>query len=248
MAIRLNKYIADCTGISRRNADALITEQAVLVNQKPALLGQTINPDKDNITLHGKRLLPQKKLYVIFYKPAGYLTSRSDPGGRRTIYDLLPEKYHHLDPVGRLDRDSSGFLMLTNDGFLLQTLTHPRYEHEKQYRVRVNKSLTPQVLEKLQAGVLLEPEHKKAVSQVTSVEDLTTVTLTLKTGMNRQIRRTFMALGYEVTSLKRLAMAGMTLGKLRPRETRLLKPTEVSRLLQRLQPKRKKPGAKKEKA
>ncbi len=234
MSVRLNKFIADCTGLSRRKADELIAEGKVRVNRKPAEVGQAIHPDKDTVTLDGKRLEQQKKLYVLFYKPPGCITTRSDPEGRRTVYDYLPEKYHHLDPVGRLDRDSSGLLLLTNDGELIMQLTHPRYEHQKVYRVTVNKTLNEHIVNKVQTGVTLEPENKLATQKVLEIIDKHTLVLSLKTGMNRQIRRVFEALGYEVTALKRTAFAGIILQQLRPGESRPLKLGEIRHLTRNL--------------
>ncbi len=233
MDVRLNKYIADCTGISRRNADALIQEGKIRVNGKLPQVGQAVNPEKDKVFLEGKRLLPQRKQYIVFYKPAGYITTRSDPEGRKTIYDILPNKYQDLDPVGRLDRESSGLLMLTNDGMLAQRLSHPRYEHVKIYRVMVDKSLTMEILKQLEEGVLLQPENKLAKAKVKEVRDLKTVILELATGMNRQIRRSFEALGYQVKGLKRIGFAGLTLGSLKPGQARPLKPYELKRFMKR---------------
>lgn len=230
MNVRLNKYLADCTGISRRKADAWIAEGKVRVNRRPAQVGQTINSQSDHVWLDGKPVLPQRKLYVAFYKPAGYLTTRSDPEGRKTFYDLLPQKYQHLDPAGRLDRESSGLLLLTNDGDLLYRLTHPQFEHAKMYKVTVNKTLTPEVLQKLEAGILLQPEDRLAHARVMEIRDMKSVVLSLTTGMNRQIRRSFEALGYEVVRLKRVSFAGVALGQLRPGKARELKPSELTAL------------------
>jgi 23S rRNA pseudouridine2605 synthase len=227
MATRLNKYVADCTGHSRRKADELIAAGKVKVNGKPAQVGQTINPVKDKVALEGQLLAEQKKRYILFHKPAGLITTRHDPEGRKTIYDSLPEKYHDLDPVGRLDRDTSGLLILSNDGKFVQELTHPRYEHQKTYRVSVDKTLTPEVLRQLEAGIHLMPEDKLATSNIQEIRDGKTVVIALKTGMNRQIRRCFEAVGYTVTDLKRLAFAGFTLGQLRPGQSREIKPFEL---------------------
>lgn len=181
--------------------------------------------------MDGKPLSLQRKMYVAFYKPTGYITTRSDPEGRKTIYDLLPKKYHHLDPAGRLDRDSSGLLLLSNDGDFIQKLTHPRFAHDKVYRVKVDKLLTPEALRQLESGVLLAPENKLAQQKVREIRDRKTVVLALKTGFNRQIRRSFEALGYQVDSLKRILFAGIALEGLRPGQTRELKPSELKSFL-----------------
>ncbi len=231
MSVRLNKFIADCSGISRRKADTLIEEQAVRVNGKPATLGQTINPDEDKVTLRGQLLVPERKRYIVFHKPKNCITTRHDPEGRKTIYDWLPEALKTLDPVGRLDRDSTGLLLMSNDGTFVQRLSHPRYAHNKVYRVKLNQNVTESILHQLEAGIVLEPEGKLAVAHVQEVVDLKTVILVLKTGMNRQIRRSFEALGYSVLGLKRTAFAGITLGKLKPGEYRELKPGELKQLM-----------------
>jgi 23S rRNA pseudouridine2605 synthase len=228
--IRLNKYIADCTGVSRRQADSLIESGEIRVNQQPGLIGQSINPAQDKVTQKGKPLVVQKKIVVMLYKPSGYLTTRDDPEGRKTIYSMLPATLHHLDPVGRLDKDSSGLLLLTNDGTLLNTLTHPKFQHSKLYRVQVDKVLSHHCLTQIETGILLHPEEVMAQALVTSIPDKYTVTLSLRTGFNRQIRRSFEALGYTVKHIKRIEFAGLQLGPLKRGDHRLLKPHELNRL------------------
>jgi 23S rRNA pseudouridine2605 synthase len=229
--MRLNQFLAQATGLSRRKADEAIAAGHVRVNKRPAQVGQLVDPAKDTITYQGKPISLARPISILFYKPVGCVTTRHDPEGRRTIYDWLPEAYHALKPAGRLDKNSSGVLVLSNHGPLLQRLVHPRYEHDKHYRVTVSKKLTPEVLRAIEAGIPFEPEGKMAEQQVRQVVDETTVVLVLKTGFNRQIRRVFLALGYEVTALKRVMMAGFVLGKLKPGEHRILKPYEVNRFL-----------------
>lgn len=233
--VRLNRFIAESTGISRRKADELIRDGKVKVNGKIGLVGQTVLPQKDKITLEGKLLEKAKKCYVAFYKPAGCITTRFDPQNRKTIYDCLPKKYHHLDPAGRLDRESSGLLLMSNDGDFIHQLAHPGFEHKKVYRVKVDKPLTPDVLGKLESGIVLHPENRLAKQKVQEIKDRYTLVLILQTGLNRQIRRSFKALGYEVINLKRTAFAGITLNKLRPGQTRELKPYEIKSLRLQLQ-------------
>lgn len=227
---RLNRYIAACTGISRRKVDVLIANGDVVVNGKVAQVGQSIVPGKDKISLSGETVVPQRIEVILFHKPKGVLSTRHDPEGRKTIYDLLPKQYYNLDSAGRLDRNSTGLMLLSNDGNLIQRLTHPSFDHKKQYRVKVNKTLTEGALAKLQEGVTLYPENKQARCQVKSVTDTKTVVLVLKTGLNRQIRRMFEALGYEVTDIKRTAFAGLILGDLAPGAWRKLTPREFRQL------------------
>lgn len=240
--MRLNRYIADCTGQSRRKADELIAAGKVRVNGKAAQTGQSVHPEKDQVTLNGQLLRLQRKQYLLFHKPRGVITTRHDPEGRKTIYNCLPERYHHLDPVGRLDRESSGLLLLTNDGDLLQHLTHPRFAHSKIYRVTVDKPVTEAALTALEAGIEMKPEGKTAFCTVQEVRDIKTVVLVLKTGFNRQIRRSLEALGYDVVKLKRLAMADIHLGDLASGRFRELKISEINRLKRLTQAKPAKPG------
>ena len=237
-AVRLNKYVADCTGFSRRTADELIRAGEIRVNGKPGVLGQTILPDTDRVQYQGQPLIRQAKQYLIFYKPKGTVTTRHDPEGRKTIYDILPPRYHHLDPAGRLDRETSGIMLLSNDGDFLHELTHPRFNHDKTYRVKVDKPLLIPALDQLEAGIQLMPEDKLAQAVVKEVPDSKTVILVLKTGMNRQIRRSFESLGYDVVSLKRIAFAGLTLGGLRPGQTRELRPAEMRQFNRHIKPRR----------
>ena len=140
--MRINKYVASATGLSRRVADKAIEQGNVLVNGQKATPGHDVT-DQDVVTLSGKTLSPPANIQtIIFNKPTGYVVSR-DGQGNRTIYELLPPELRHLKPVGRLDKDSSGLLLLTNDGQLAQELTHPRYQKTKIYEVRVSQPLAP---------------------------------------------------------------------------------------------------------
>ena len=139
---RLNKYIASSGLCSRRKADELIESGVVMVNGKTVTeLGYGVQP-KDKVFVNKKLIHPVKHEYYRFYKPAGYITTSDDEKGRKTIYDLLPERLHHLKPVGRLDRESTGLLILTNDGDLINDLTHPSAKVPKLYRVTINGKIT----------------------------------------------------------------------------------------------------------
>jgi len=204
----------------------LIVNGEVIVNGKAAVLGQTIVPGKDKLSVSGELVEPQKIEIILFHKHKRLLTTHHEPEGRKTIYDALPKSYYNLDPAGRLDRNSTGLLLLTNDGAIIQQLTHPSFDHKKQYRVKVNKPLTETILAKLKAGITLYPENKLARCEIKSITDTKTLVLILKTGLNRQIRRMFEALDYEVTDIKRTAFAGLTLGDLAPGAWRKLTPRE----------------------
>ena len=216
--IRLNKLIAERLNVSRRKADDLISSGSVSVNSLPGLVGQQVNLAKDKI-LFNNAALPDAKptLTILFNKPRGFICSRNNQGGY-TIYDILPKEYHHLNPIGRLDKDSGGLLVLTNDGNLNQQLSHPSFEKEKVYRVSLNKPLHPSDAETLMKGVELEDGPSiLGLSQLN--DDSKQWKVVLHEGRNRQIRRSFEALGYSVTKLIRLQFGQYSINQVpRPRD------------------------------
>lgn len=195
--MRINKYIAQATGMSRRDADKALQDGRVLANGKAPLTGQNITPD-DMVTLDGRLLSAQEMHIIILHKPVGYVVSRNGQGAQ-TVYDLLPPSLHNLKPVGRLDKDSSGLLVLTNDGQLANHLTHPRYQKEKVYSVELNKPLSPGDRRHIERGVALE--DGSSTLQLTGREESWIVSMS--EGRNRQIRRTFEAMNYQVKKLHR---------------------------------------------
>lgn len=202
--MRINKFIAAATGLSRRAADQAIAEDRVLVNGAAAQAGQGV-ADTDQVFLDGKKLTLQASQTILLYKPVGYVVSR-DGQGSKTIYDLLPPEMHHLKPVGRLDKDSSGLLLLTSDGQLAQQLTHPKYQKTKVYEIVLDKSLRPADEQQITQGVELEDGSSRL--ELTRLTDDRTWRVRMHEGRNRQIRRTFAALGYEVTRLHRISFGG----------------------------------------
>ena len=200
--MRINVYIAQATGLSRRSADKAIAEGRVIINDHIASIGESVNTD-DSIKLDEKLLLaPQTKTLVALNKPRGYVVSRKGQGAK-TIYDLLPEKYHVLKPVGRLDKDSSGLLLLTNDGKLAQNLTHPSAQKNKVYLVGLNLPLKESDANDLNRGIqLVDGLSRLSISGMSN--DRKSMTVTISEGRNRQIRRTFAALQYRVNSLHRI--------------------------------------------
>jgi pseudouridine synthase len=197
--MRINKYVALATGLSRRAADIAIANGRIRVNDHAPLIGQDIT-DGDRATLDGKPLvLPPQTRTIILNKPAGYVVSR-DGQGSPTIYDLLPNEYHLLKTVGRLDKDSSGLLLLTNNGRLANELTHPRYNKQKVYEIRLDKPLSDADRQQIEQGVKVEDY----VSQLQLLPLENGWQVTLSQGKNRQIRKTFAALGYTVTKLHRM--------------------------------------------
>jgi pseudouridine synthase len=210
--MRINAFVAQASGLSRRAADQAIANHQVLINDQPAQIGAQVT-NQDIITLDGQRLqLPDQATTIMLNKPVGYVCSRYGQGSA-TIYDLLPANYHHLKPVGRLDKDSSGLLLLTNDGQLANRLTHPSYNKAKVYVVRLNKPLTPADQAKLESGVKID-DYISRLQLSKTQDDEWRVTMT--EGKNRQIRRTFEALGYDVIKLHRTSFGDYALGDLPP--------------------------------
>ena len=220
---RINKYIASCSEYSRRQADKLVGEGKVKVNGKVVTEAGLIVSEKDKVEVNGQILIKQKKQYYLFHKPAGYITTKSDEKNRKTIYNLLPEKLKILNPAGRLDKASSGLIILTNDGELLQKLTHPKIQVAKVYKVKVKGKFSDGDFYKFQTGIEIEP-NKVAYGEIELVDyeqGLSTFNVTLYQGYNRQIRKMMASLGKEVVALKRishatLSIAGLEKGKFRP--------------------------------
>jgi 23S rRNA pseudouridine2605 synthase len=212
--MRLNKFIASSTGLSRRAADAAVKQGRVLVNgQKPAA-GYDV-ASSDVVTLDKRAITPAvKPLMVMLNKPAGYVVSRAGQGSR-TVYDLLPPELHHLKPVGRLDKNSAGLLLLTNDGELAHELTHPSRQKLKLYEVTLDKPLQPLHRQMIQDhGITLDDGLSKFEVERIGNDDHDW-RVGMREGRNRQIRRTFAALGYEVTGLNRTQFGQYRLGGLR---------------------------------
>ena len=229
---RLNKYIASTGICSRRKADELILEGRVKVNDKVIdMLGFHVR-EKDKVYIDGKLVKPQKLEYYKFYKPAGFITTADDEKNRKTIYDIIPQELHHLKPVGRLDKDSTGLIILTNDGEFINEMTHPSIKVPKVYMVTVDSVLTRAELEKLANGVEIEPNKiAYADIQVLNMDNKhTEMQITLYQGMNRQIRKMFEYIGHEVKVLKRIQHATLTLDGLKRGEFKPIKPIQIREL------------------
>lgn len=229
---RLNKYIASSGLCSRRKADELIEQGVVFVNgEKITEFGYLVD-NKDKVFVNQKLIRPVRHEYYKFYKPAGYITTSDDEKGRKTIYDLLPDHMHHLKPVGRLDKDSTGLLILTNDGDLINELTHPSIKIPKIYIVTVKAKMHPHEFEQMARGIEIEPD-KIAYADVTLLEadnKHTMMQIILYQGMNRQIRKMIEHLGYEVKSLKRIQHATIQITGLRKGEFKPIKPQQIKEL------------------
>ena len=215
--MRLNKFLAQATGMGRRPADQAIAAGRVQINGQPAAVGKDVSPS-DQIMLDGNPIVisDQVTTTIILNKPAGYVVSRSGQGSK-TIYDLLPSEYHQLKPVGRLDKDSSGLLLLTNDGQLAYGLTHPSHQKHKIYEIALSKSLQPLHRQMItDYGVMLDDGPSKFQLDRLRDGDETRWRVTMHEGRNRQIRRTFAALGYTVDKLHRTQFGRYELAALEP--------------------------------
>lgn len=212
---RLNKYLAFQLGISRREADELIEQGRVTLAGEAAKLGAQITPPTE-VRVDNKPVTEsQEYRYLLFNKPVGYVCSRRQQGDNPTIYNLLPKEDHHLKPVGRLDKDSSGLVLLTNDGDFAYQMTHPQFHKVKIYEIQLDHPLEPLHQQMISDyGVMLEDGK----SQFLVEKEDTGYKITMHEGRNRQIRRTFMALGYQVTKLHRTNFGNYSLGDIKPGE------------------------------
>jgi 23S rRNA pseudouridine2605 synthase len=209
--IRLNKYIANSGVCSRREADILITAGAVTVNGKiVTTLGTKVSKD-DAIVYGGEKLTAEKKVYVLLNKPKDFITTSDDPQGRKTVMELVKNAgEERLFPVGRLDRNTTGLLLLTNDGDLTKKLTHPRHGIKKLYHVVLDKPLTKADMATIAAGIEIEGEKITPDDLAYSSEDKTHVGIEIHSGQNRVVRRIFESLDYQVEKLDRVLFAGLT--------------------------------------
>lgn len=232
--IRLNKYISQAGVASRRRADDLIAQGKVRINGKTVReLGTIVQPG-DRVDVSGTPIAPVDRMtYLIVHKPPGVMTTMRDPEGRRTIAELLPKGLARIVPVGRLDYDTAGILLMTNDGALANRLLHPRYGVEKLYRATISGRLDGEDVRRLNEGVLLEDGEQAAGARVRVVSvraGASVVDITLHEGRNRQVRRMFEALGHPVRDLVRLRFGPLALGDLPLGHTRSLTPKELAAL------------------
>jgi 23S rRNA pseudouridine2605 synthase len=229
--VRLNKYIANAGICSRREADELISAGFVQINEKVVTeLGTRVMP-KDKVKYKGKEIKPEKNVYILMNKPKDFITTVDDPRGRKTVMDLVRNACsERVYPVGRLDRMTTGVLLLTNDGDLAKKLTHPSHEVRKIYQVRTAENLSKGDLVKLATGVELEDGEVKA-DDVAFIDDkFNEIGIEIHSGKNRVIRRMFEAIGHQVVKLDRVYFAGLTKKQLIRGKYRFLSPKEVQNL------------------
>lgn len=234
MTDRLQKIISAAGITSRRAAEELILSGRVAVNGTVVTeLGSKADPVRDLITLDGQPVKPAETFfYVLLHKPAGYVTSLKDPQGRHLVTELVKDINERLFPVGRLDYNSEGLLLLTNDGAWANRLMHPRHQVDKEYHVRVRGKVDPQQLKRLSAGIELEdgPTAGATVRLLKADQNNDWLSITIREGRNRQVRRMCAAVGLFVVRLRRIRYGNLTLGGLQPGEYRLLSSEEAKGL------------------
>jgi len=235
---RLQKYLARCGVASRRHAEELITSGAVTVNgQVVRELGTRMDPERDEVLVNGRPVRPAREhVYVLLNKPTNIVTTVTDTHGRRTVLDLLPAEWRaaRIYPVGRLDRDTEGLLLLTNEGELALRLMHPRYALPKEYRALVEGQPGAAAVARLERGIFLPGEVRATAPARVWIErpagGNTWMGIELHEGRNRQVRRMFEAVGHPVVELRRVRVGPLTLGGLALGASRLLTPTELGKL------------------
>ncbi len=229
--MRLNRFLSRCGLGARRKCELLIRSGRVAINNRQVTsLGQQVDEAHDVVTVDGQQVTPGSDLvYILLHKPAGYITTVSDERGRRTVMRLIPATYQ-VFPVGRLDKDTTGVLLLTNDGQLAYQLTHPKFNIEKIYRLELDVPITDAHVQRLQSGIMLEEGMTSPCRVQVSPRDRRLLTMAIHEGRKRQIRRMLASLGYRVLRLAREQFATLTLRGLAPGQWRLLTPAEITRL------------------
>ena len=228
--IRLNKFIANSGVCSRREADTLIQAGVVTVNGVVVTeLGTKVNVHDDDIRFNGERLKGEEKVYIIMNKPRGYVTTASDPHAEKTAIDLIKNCPARVYPVGRLDKSTTGVLLLTNDGEMAERLTHPSYDKKKIYQVALDKPLSEEDYRTVLSGVTLSDGEVKADElEYIDENDKRKLGIEIHSGKNRIVRRIFESLGYNVKALDRVYFAGLTKKGLKKGEWRYLSEGEVN--------------------
>lgn len=235
MKIRLNKYLAQAGLASRREADRMIVEGRVRLNGKTVeSLGILVDTGTDKVEVDGKKIKRKKgpHLYLLLNKPPGYLATVKDPFKRPTVMDLLPSFKNRVYPVGRLDLNSEGLLLFTNDGDLAYRLMHPSYKVMKEYLVRVKPKPLASTLGRLEKGIYLNGKKtaKAKIQRLTTIKGETHIKVELFEGRKRELRRMFEAVGHSVLALKRIRFGSLSLGGLKKGQWRHLSKKELARI------------------
>lgn len=232
--IRLQKYLAECGVASRRKSEELISSGKVKVNGKKAVIGDKVDPKKDRVSVFGKKIKSvEKTVYIMLNKPRGYITTMKDEHDRKCVSELVKDIGVRIYPVGRLDRESEGLLIMTNDGDFANSLTHPSKHIPKTYRVTIRPGITKQQLKSFSEGIEIDgkttlPADIKVIEEQ---ENRTVVQVTIYEGRNRQIRKMLDFMGIEVARLKRVKVGSLKLGMLKQGDYRELTPEEVDSLV-----------------
>ncbi|RCW61135.1 MULTISPECIES: pseudouridine synthase [Halanaerobium] len=230
---RLQKVMAHAGVASRRKSEEIIAAGRVKVNgQTVTEMGFKVDPEQDEIVVDGELISEEKKRYILLNKPEGYITTVSDPEGRPTVMDLIPDLKQRLYPAGRLDYDSSGLLIMTNDGDLTYKLTHPKKEVDKKYRVLVQGEMKEEDFKKFENGMIIDGQKTAPakISNVNQKKDQTEFDIIIHEGRNRQVRRMAKIAGFPVVSLQRISFAFLTLNGVKEGEFRYLNDREVTKL------------------
>lgn len=231
--IRLQKHLSACGIASRRKAEELIADGKVRVNGRVATVGDKVDPKRDKVTVRDKTVVPvSQKAYIMLNKPRGYVTTMKDEFDRKTVADLVKDVGVKVFPVGRLDRDSEGLLIMTNDGELANIITHPSRHINKTYRVTVSGTVDDEKIKKLCEGIVIEGKKTLPcdVFVVERREDRTVLNFIIQEGRNRQIRKMCEKLGLEVMRLRRISVGELNIGTLRPGQWRFLNNSETEYL------------------
>ena len=232
--VRLQKFMADNGVASRRKSEELISMGKVKLNGHPANIGDKVDPIRDKVVVGGKRIVNNKnqKIYIMLHKPRGFVTTMSDEMGRKCVSELVKDVGQRVFPVGRLDRNSEGLLLMTNDGEFANTLTHPSYHVNKTYRVTVREKVTDEQLIKLSTGIVIEGKKTLPcdVYVIERDENRTVLCFIISEGRNRQIRKMCEAVNLTVIRLKRTEIAGVKLGMLPQGKWRELNKREMQHL------------------